>query len=120
MKVTEITCRSIANRTGGFLSGFTHTINPYHGCAYGRTLCGLPDYAPAIIGSWGERRPGIRTVGVVSPLWPVEDAAAFAARLDRACDRVLGEGRVGVSKRGFLDATMVFEGEGDDRRTQLL
>jgi len=296
MQVSEITCRSIVNRTGGFLSGFTHTINPYHGCSYGRTLCGLPDYAPAIIGAWGERRAwgsyldvkvnapeayardhdrirrsarpelriymssvtdpyvpqekryritggilrcmsdrppdllvlqthtpnalwdidlladlsrltllrvqvsvetdreslgpgfpphaypiasrlealatmkrrGIPTVGVVSPMWPIGDAAGFAARLGDACDRVildhyllgdgtadggrtrtrlvtadatfpdllarsgygewtrleafervaevfrevLGEERVGVSKRGFLDATMPFQGGG--------
>lgn len=56
MIVREITCRGIVNRTGGYLSGFTHTINPYHGCAYGRTLCGLPDYAPGIVQSFGEKR----------------------------------------------------------------
>jgi len=56
MIVHEITCKSLVNRTGGFLSGFTHTINPYHGCAYGRTLCGLPDYAPEIVRAFGERR----------------------------------------------------------------
>jgi DNA repair photolyase len=56
MIVQEITCRSLVNRTGGFLSGFTHTINPYHGCAYGKTLCGLPDYAPEIVRAFGESR----------------------------------------------------------------
>lgn len=56
MEVREVTCRGIVNRTGGFLSGFTHTINPYHGCAFGRTLCGLPDYAPEIVKSFGEKR----------------------------------------------------------------
>jgi DNA repair photolyase len=57
MNVSEITCRTIVNKTGGYLSGFTHTINPYHGCAFGRTLCGLPDYAPGIVQSFGEKRP---------------------------------------------------------------
>lgn len=57
MRVTEITCRTIVNRTGGFLGGFTHSINPYHGCAFGRTLCGVPDYAPEIVSGFGERRP---------------------------------------------------------------
>ncbi len=56
MIVREISCRSIVNRTGGFLAGFTHTINPYHGCAFGRTLCGLPDYAPEIVRTFGEKR----------------------------------------------------------------
>ncbi len=57
MIVREITCRTIINKTGGYLSGFTHTINPYHGCAFGRTLCGMPDYAPGIVQSYGEKRP---------------------------------------------------------------
>ncbi|MBI3450354.1 MAG: hypothetical protein HY049_15745 [Acidobacteria bacterium] len=56
MIVGEIECRTLVNRTGGFLSGFTHTINPYHGCAYGRTLCGVPDYAPEIVRGFGETR----------------------------------------------------------------
>lgn len=56
MLVREITCRGIVNRTGGFLSGFTHTINPYHGCSFGKALCGLPDYAPEIVRSFGEKR----------------------------------------------------------------
>lgn len=56
MDVREITCRGIINRTGGFLGGFTHTINPYHGCSFGRTLCGVPDYAPEIIRVFGEKR----------------------------------------------------------------
>ena len=56
MRVSEITCRSIVNKTGGFLSGFTHTLNPYSGCSFGKTLCGMPDYAPEIIKTWGESR----------------------------------------------------------------
>lgn len=56
MDVTEISCRGLVNRTGGFLAGFTHTINPYRGCSLGGTLCGLPDYAPAIMEAWGEKR----------------------------------------------------------------
>src|SRR6266850_5877754 len=64
MEVHEITCRSLVNRTSGFLAGFTHTINPYHGCAYGKTLCGLPDYAPEIIRGFGERREWGTYLGV--------------------------------------------------------
>jgi DNA repair photolyase len=33
--------KTILTPTGGFLaSGYTHTINPYSGCAYARALCG--------------------------------------------------------------------------------
>ena len=46
MKLTEISCKTILNPTGGFLGqGFTHTINLYRGCALGNTLCGLYCYA---------------------------------------------------------------------------
>ncbi len=46
MELTEISCKTILNPTGGFLGqGFTHTINLYRGCALGNTLCGLYCYA---------------------------------------------------------------------------
>jgi len=57
MIVRSIACRTLLNRTGGFLSAFTHTLNPYGGCSYGATLCGMPDYAPEILRARGERRP---------------------------------------------------------------
>lgn len=44
-----IECKSILNRTGGFLHGFTHSLNPYRGCAYGRSACGVACYAPAVL-----------------------------------------------------------------------
>jgi len=57
MRVSEVRCRTILTRTGGFLAGFTHSLNPYRGCSLGGTLCGLPDYAPGIAAGWGETRP---------------------------------------------------------------
>jgi len=47
--------RSILTRTGGFLAGFSHTLNPYRGCSYGRSLCGAYCYAPAVMFAtdWG-------------------------------------------------------------------
>ena len=46
MKTEFIPTRTILNPTGGFLGdGFTHTINPYRGCALGNSLCGLYCYA---------------------------------------------------------------------------
>jgi len=38
----------ILTRTGGFLEGFSHTLNPYRGCSYGKSLCGSYCYAPAV------------------------------------------------------------------------
>jgi DNA repair photolyase len=38
----------ILTRTGGFLAGFTHSLNPYRGCSYGKSLCGTYCYAPAV------------------------------------------------------------------------
>ncbi len=46
MQVREIQVRSILTRTGGFLRrGYSHTVNPYGGCAFGGALCGMPCYA---------------------------------------------------------------------------
>ena len=53
----EVECRSILTRTGGFLSAFSHSLNPYRGCSFGRTLCGVACYAPMVLFSrqqdWG-------------------------------------------------------------------
>jgi len=49
MEVREVSCRSILTRTGGYLSGFTHTLNPYRGCSFGKSLCGAACYAPALL-----------------------------------------------------------------------
>ncbi|MFQ5844724.1 MAG: hypothetical protein ACE5JG_07015, partial [Planctomycetota bacterium] len=54
MAVRETRCRSILTRTGGFLRAFSHTVNPYRGCAFGNSLCGAACYAPAVL--CGERR----------------------------------------------------------------
>jgi DNA repair photolyase len=79
MVVEEIAgSRSIVNRTGGFLSGFTHTLNPYHGCSYGKTLCGVPDYAPEIVRGFGERREWGTYLGV-----KVDAPGLYAADHDR-------------------------------------
>jgi DNA repair photolyase len=43
--VETVAARTILTPTGGFLLGFTHTLNPYRGCAFGRALCGVYCYA---------------------------------------------------------------------------
>jgi len=54
----QVAARSILTRTGGFLEGFTHTLNPYRGCSFGKALCGTFCYAAAMgygrRGVWGE------------------------------------------------------------------
>jgi DNA repair photolyase len=49
MQINKVEAKSILNPTGGFLSSFTHTINPYGGCQLGQSLCGNYCYARAII-----------------------------------------------------------------------
>ena len=45
MQVEIAPARSILTPTGGFLRGFTHTLNPYRGCSFGSALCGVYCYA---------------------------------------------------------------------------
>ena len=59
MNVTEYEASSILTPTGGFLTGFSHKLNPYVGCSLGRSLCGMACYAGAMrfvsrdAASWG-------------------------------------------------------------------
>ena len=39
MDYQEIEAKTILNKTGGFLSTFTHSLNAYQGCAFGRGGC---------------------------------------------------------------------------------
>ena len=46
MSMEMIDNTSILSPTRGFLgSGFTHTLNPYSGCAFAGSVCGLFCYA---------------------------------------------------------------------------
>ena len=46
MIIQEIPTRSILTRTGGYLSAVcSHSLQPYRGCALGRSLCGVGCYA---------------------------------------------------------------------------
>jgi len=48
LQVSQVETRSILTPTGGFLAGgYTHTLNPAFGCAYGRGFCGQFCYARA-------------------------------------------------------------------------
>ena len=39
-----VECKSILTKTGGFLQGYTHTLNPYAGCGFGAGGCGVYCY----------------------------------------------------------------------------
>jgi len=57
VQINKINAKTILTPTGGFLSAYTHTINPYHGCQLGLGLCGNYCYARAIVkGVRGESR----------------------------------------------------------------
>ncbi|MEX0786970.1 MAG: radical SAM protein [Dehalococcoidia bacterium] len=42
--VEEVTCRSVLTPASGFLGRFTHSLNPYMGCAFGDGGCGVYCY----------------------------------------------------------------------------
>ena len=45
MEVTEIYCASILTRVGGYLKQVcSHSLNPYIGCGFGRSACGVGCY----------------------------------------------------------------------------
>jgi len=46
MTVKEVEVKSILTRTSGFLSGVSsHSLQPYRGCSFGSSLCGVGCYA---------------------------------------------------------------------------
>lgn len=46
LTVTETTVQSILMRSGGYLDGIaSHSLQPYRGCSYGNSLCGVGCYA---------------------------------------------------------------------------
>ncbi|MDA1213672.1 MAG: hypothetical protein O2955_14245 [Planctomycetota bacterium] len=45
LEITESTVKNILTRTSGYLSGVTsHSLQPYRGCSYGNSLCGVGCY----------------------------------------------------------------------------
>lgn len=48
MEVKEVLCRSILTRTSGYLKAVSsHSLNPYIGCGFGRSACGVGCYVRA-------------------------------------------------------------------------
>ena len=56
IEVEETPARRLLTPTGGYLSAFSHTLNPYAGCAFGDRGCGVYCYvAESPIGRFAER-----------------------------------------------------------------
>ncbi|WP_199617232.1 SPL family radical SAM protein [Paenibacillus alkalitolerans] len=55
-RVTEKQPKTMLTPTGGFLSGYTHTLNPYGGCAFACTYCYVRRMPVALFRGdpWGE------------------------------------------------------------------
>ena len=72
--IASIDNKSILSPTRGFLGpGYTHTLNPYSGCAYAKTVCGLFCYA---------QHEGNITKGRPWQLYGAKKNAASAYRVD--------------------------------------
>lgn len=56
--ICSIESKSILTPTRGFLSKFTHTINPYSGCIYGCSYCYVPKGFELAYGTWGKENWG--------------------------------------------------------------
>ncbi|GAK11913.1 LOW QUALITY PROTEIN: radical SAM protein [Geomicrobium sp. JCM 19039] len=56
LDVQHVQSKSILTRTSGFLNGYTHSLNPYTGCAYGCSFCYVRQMPIALFRteSWGE------------------------------------------------------------------
>jgi DNA repair photolyase len=69
--ISIIVKRALTPQKGGFLaSGFTHTLNPYVGCAFGRVGCPfcyvrespVGQFGPAVWGTWVRQKVNIAEV----------------------------------------------------------
>ena len=46
LKITHAEVKSILTRSSGYLKGTTsHSLQPYRGCSFGNSLCGVGCYA---------------------------------------------------------------------------
>jgi DNA repair photolyase len=111
--VTTTRVRSVLTRTSGYLLGVTsHSLQPYRGCSYGRSLCGVGCYVQhnrwltrgRAWGSFLEARVNAAEVYLAScereRRWARRERGRFAVFLSSSTDPfVPQERRLGVSRR---------------------
>jgi DNA repair photolyase len=117
--LTEVTVEEILTRTSGFLrSVSSHSLQPYRGCTFGRSLCGVGCYvqhSPWVTkgrawGSFLEVRTNAaaayRKSAARERAWARRDGGRFAIFLSSATDPFLPqESRFGVT-RSVLEAML--------------
>lgn len=115
--LTSVRVRNILTRTTGYLDGVTsHSLQPYRGCSYGRSLCGVACYVQhhglltrgAVWGHFLEARSNAaesyRENVARERRWARRTRGEFSIFLSSATDPfVPQERRLGIT-RGVLDA----------------
>ena len=115
--VREIDARSILTRTSGYLADVcSHSLQPYVGCSYGRSLCGISCYVQHSIfvtrgRSWGSfvdvKRNAAALYRSQAPRerrWARGHAGAFSIFLSSATDPFLPQERRFGTTRALLAA----------------
>jgi DNA repair photolyase len=113
--VELVRCRSVLTPASGFLRGFTHTLNPYMGCAFGEGGCGVYCYvAESPIGlhatkPWGQwlKAKVNAAEALRSDLARSSDRASLSVFMSSATDPYQpAESRLGITRsvlEVFLD-----------------
>lgn len=113
MKLTEVAVQSILTRSSGYLRGVcSHSLQPYRGCSYGASLCGVGCYVRASPwltrgAAWGtflEARTNAaeryREQAPRERRWARRARGAFAIFLSSATDPFVPQERgLGVTRR---------------------
>jgi DNA repair photolyase len=115
--LTSVRVRNILTRTTGYLDGVTsHSLQPYRGCSYGRSLCGVACYVQhhglltrgAAWGHFLEARSNAAESYLESAVrerrWARRARGDFSIFLSSATDPFVPEERRQGITRGVLDA----------------
>jgi len=119
VRLTETDVRSILTRAGGYLKGVcSHSLQPYRGCSFGRSLCGVGCYVRhnGLLtrgATWGEFLEVRRNAAAAyreqferERRWARRSRGGFAIFMSSSTDPfVPQEDRHGIT-RGLLDAML--------------
>jgi len=85
--IVPIRAKNILTPTKGFLSDYTHTINPYSGCSFGCSYCYVPNGFELAYGKWGKENWG-------EWVYPKSNASSL---LYSSLSRLSKQGKIGNS-----------------------